>query len=716
MLRQLGRSSVARIATASRHSTQRQWNHARLILTTPTIQANGAAASGTASKQVIEKLYYSTTTSTDEDETATATSQAPEEQEVITGEEQVHEFKTETKRLLDIVANSLYSEKEIFIRELISNAADALEKLRHSQASDPSIDSGKPLEIRLWVDRDKQQFIIQDYGIGMTLEELNENLGTIARSGSKSFLEKLDKDGSANAKENIIGQFGVGFYSTFMVGEKIKVYTRSAKPGSKGYCWTTDGLGSYTVAEAENVAVGTKIVIELRDDCKSFGSHLTVDSIIKKYSNFVGFPIYLNDAEVNTVEPLWTKEKSQVSADDHKQFYRFIAGAWDDPQYTLHFKTDAPISIASVLYVPEKHMEALGERTEPGVSLYSRKVLIQPKSKGLLPDWLRFVKGVVDSEDIPLNVSRELLQDNILSKLRMVMTSRALRWLEGEAKKDASKYNDFFLDFGQFIKEGVCTDPMYKKDIAKLLRFESSTTKEGEMIGLKDYVDRKQESQNRIYYLLTPKRKYAEESPYTEMFKKKGVELLYLYETVDEFVVNHLKEFQGVELIAADSPEAATDPLLQQERDSSDSNATSLSEADSKELAKWMEETLGSDIVKQVDVSRRLEKFPAIVLEHESPAMRKMMQMMEGSAKMGQLPPTPTRLEINPDHAVMRGLFQIRQQNPDLAKMVAEQVYDNALCAAGVLDDPRSMISRLNTLLEISVNTAVEQDKKVSTS
>lgn len=330
------------------------------------------------------------------------------------------------------------------------------------------------------------------------------------------------------------------------------------------------------------------------------------------YVSFVGFPIYLNDAEVNTVEPLWTKEKSQVSADDHKQFYRFIAGAWDDPQYTLHFKTDAPVSIASVLYVPEKHMEALGERTEPGVSLYSRKVLIQPKSKGLLPDWLRFVKGVVDSEDIPLNVSRELLQDNILSKLRMVMTSRVLRWLEGEAKKDASKYNDFFLDFGQFIKEGVCTDPMYKKDIAKLLRFESSTTKEGEMIGLNEYVDRKQEGQNRIYYLLTPKRKYAEESPYTEMFKKKGVELLYLYETVDEFVVNHLKEFQGVELIAADSPEAATDPLLQQERDSPDSNTASLSESDAKELAKWIEQTLGSDIVKQVDVSRRLEKFPAI--------------------------------------------------------------------------------------------------------
>lgn len=322
----------------------------------------------------------------------------------------------------------------------------------------------------------------------------------------------------------------------------------------------------------------------------------------------------MNDTEVNTVEPLWTKSKGEVTEEQHKNFYRFIANAWDDPQYTMHFKTDAPISIASVLYIPERHMEMLGERQEPGVSLYSRKVLIQPKSKGLLPDYLRFVKGVVDSEDIPLNVSRELLQDNILSRLRMVMTSRVLKWLDGEAKKDPKKFNDFFLDFGQFIKEGACTDAMHKRDIAKLLRFESSTTKSGDLTSLEDYNGRKLENQESIYYLLTPKRRYAEESPYTEMFKKKGVELLYLYDTVDEFVVNHLSEFQGIKLVAADSPEAAADPLLQQDRPSAaeDGGAALLSEDDAKALAKWMETTLGTEAVKQVDVSRRLDKFPAI--------------------------------------------------------------------------------------------------------
>ncbi|KAI8581387.1 hypothetical protein K450DRAFT_232822 [Umbelopsis ramanniana AG] len=634
-----------------------------------------------------------------------------EENEVVTGKEEVHEFKTETKKLLSIVANSLYSEKEIFVRELVSNAADALEKLRHSQMMDQGLDSGKPLEIHISVDQSKKQFIIQDYGIGMTEEEINDNLGTIARSGSKAFLEKLDKDGSGS-KENIIGQFGVGFYSTFMVGNKIKVYTRSAKPDSKGYCWTTDGQGSYSLAEADNVAVGTKIVIELRDDCKQFSSKIEVDSIIKKYSNFVGFPIYLNGGKVNTVEPLWTKEKNSVTADQHKEFYRFIASAWDEPQYTLHYKTDAPITISSILYVPERHMEIIGQRQEPGVSLYSRKVLIQPKSKGLLPDWLRFVKGVVDSEDIPLNVSRELLQDNILSRLRTVMTSRVIKWLESEAKRDTKRYNDFFLDFGQFIKEGVCTDAMYKKDIAKLLRFETSATKDNEMISLKEYADRKKEDQKRIYYLLTPKRKFAEESPYFEAFKKNGIEVLYLYDTVDEFVVNHLREFQGLDLVAADSAEAADDPLLSLSTNDTTSGGQ-LSETDAKELAKYIQETLGNNVVKQVDVSRRLVNYPAVVLEHESPAMRRMMQMMQGSAKMEEPEAQPTRLEINPDHAVLKGLFKVRNEKPELAKMVTEQIYDNALCAAGVLDDPRSMVTRLNKLLEFSIENVVHQDKKV---
>jgi HSP90 family molecular chaperone len=279
----------------------------------------------------------------------------------------------------------------------------------------------------------------------------------------------------------------------------------------------------------------------------------------------------------------------------------------------LHFKTDAPLTISSVLYVPEKHMEMLGEeQSDPGVSLYSRKVLIQPKSAGLLPHYLRFIKGIVDSDDIPLNVSRELLQDNILSRLRQVMTKRVLKWLDTEAKKDPKKFNDFFLDYGQFIKEGACTDAMHKRDIAKLLRFESSKTTGGDMISLEQYNQRSQEGQKRIYYLLTPKRKYAEESPYTEMFNKKGIEILYLYDTVDEFVVNHLGKFQDYELVSADSPDLADDPLLQDDRSSAAMLGDALSDSDAKNLAGWIEKSLGDEVVKQVDVSRRLASYPAI--------------------------------------------------------------------------------------------------------
>ncbi|KAI8987219.1 Hsp90 protein-domain-containing protein [Pilobolus umbonatus] len=694
MLRPIIRSTVTALRASSRSISKSQL---RSTLSIPTVTRIIESSSAYSIGNTLLHHHYST------QHTAT-----PNE-EIVTGKEEVHEFKTETKRLLDIVSHSMYSEKEIFVRELISNAADALEKLRQMQAVNTGYDTEKPLEIRIDLDREKNQFILQDFGVGMTLEELNDNLGTIASSGSKKFLETLEKSGSTGTKESIIGQFGVGFYSTFMVGNKIKVYTRSAQPGSKGYCWTTDGQGSYSVAEADNVSVGTKIVIELRDDCKLFSSQIEIDSIIKKYSNFIGFPIYLNGKEVNTVEALWTKDRNSVTPEQHQQFYRFIANAWDDPQYTLHFKTDSPLAISSVLYVPEKHMEVLGEQIEPGVSLYSRKVLIQSKSAGILPHYLRFIKGVVDSEDIPLNVSRELLQDNVLSRLRKVMTSRVLKWLDNEAKKDPKKYNEFFLDYGQFIKEGACTDDMHKRDISKLLRFESSQTKNNEMISLEDYASRKKDGQKHIYYLLTPKRKYAEESPYTEMFKKNGVELLYLFDTVDEFVVNRLREFQGFDLISADSPEAAADPLLQSKREGEDH---ALTDDDAKSLAKWIETTLGDEVVKGVDISRRLSNFPAIVLEHESPAMRKMMQMMQGSARMEEVPPTPTVLEINPDHPVMKGIFNIRDNNPDLAKMITEQVYDNALCAAGVMEDPRSMITRLNKLLEITVNK-VDEEKKI---
>ncbi|KAG0003993.1 TNF receptor-associated protein 1, mitochondrial [Entomortierella chlamydospora] len=650
----------------------------------------------------------------------TSTDQDANEEKVI-GESKKKTFQAETRKLLDIVTHSLYSEKEVFVRELVSNASDALEKLRHSQLTDSKLDSGKPLEIHISVDEAKNTFTIQDFGIGMSEEEAISNLGTIARSGSKAFLENLKEEGNAGTtKDKIIGQFGVGFYSAFMVGSEIKVYTRSAQPGSKGYCWTSDGSGSYEIAEAENVAVGTKIVITLRDDCKDFAKEGTIEKIIKKYSNFVDYPVLLNNKKINAVQPLWTKDKNEITEQDHIQFYRYVAGAWDNPQFKLVYKTDSPLAISSLLYVPQRHMEILGmQREEPGVSLYSRKVMIQAKSKALLPEWLRFVKGVVDCEDLPLNVSRELLQDQSLSKLRQVLTGRIVKWLESESKSDPKAYNAFFEEFGNFIKEGVCTETESNRvNVAKLLRYESSAGASGEVFSLKEYVDRMKEGQENIYYTCVPKRQFAEESPYFEEFKNKGIEVLFLYDTTDEFVVNNLRqvgEHKLVSIDAADIQDKVLETPSTKEKESSETEKLSEEEAklEAENIADWFRQTLGMQ-VRKVDVSKRQMSYPAVVTEHDSPAVRKMMAMMSGAAKAGEnsMPPTPTSLEINVKHPIIKKVWSVKNQDPEFAKQIAEQIYDNALIAAGVLDDPRSMLKRLNTIMEASLSASATSKTK----
>uniref|UniRef100_A0A5F9CJJ5 Histidine kinase/HSP90-like ATPase domain-containing protein n=1 Tax=Oryctolagus cuniculus TaxID=9986 RepID=A0A5F9CJJ5_RABIT len=330
--------------------------------------------------------------------------------ESVHGSVSKHEFQAETKKLLDIVARSLYSEKEVFIRELISNASDALEKLRHKLVS-----GGQALpdmEIHLQTDAEKGTITIQDSGIGMTREELVSNLGTIARSGSKAFLEALQSQ--AEASSRIIGQFGVGFYSAFMVADRVEVYSRPAAPESQGHQWLSDGSGVFEVAEASGVKTGTKIILHLKPDCKAFSDEARVRDVVTKYSNFVSFPLYLNGKRINTLQAIWMMDPKGVSEEQHEEFYRYIAQAYDKPRYTLHYKTDAPLNIRSLFYVPETKPSMFDVSRELGssVALYSRKVLIQTKATDVLPKWLRFVRGVVDSEDIPLNLSRELLQES----------------------------------------------------------------------------------------------------------------------------------------------------------------------------------------------------------------------------------------------------------------------------------------------------------------
>ena len=420
----------------------------------------------------------------------------------MTGEKATYEFKAETKKLLDIVINSLYTERDVFVRELISNAADALEKFRHASITQTEVfDGHMPLEITVELDEEKNTLTITDTGIGMNKSELEHNLGTIAHSGSNTYLAELVE--AAKKDVSLIGQFGVGFYSAFMAGQSVRVQTRSWDK-SEGNEWVSDGTGSFTITEMNGLHRGTKIIIELKDDAKEYAQKYKIETIIKQYSAFVSFPIKLEGETINTVQALWTKNKNDVKDEEYNDFYKFVGNAATDPMYRLHFSADAPLAINALLFVPGENFEVFGfGKVDPGVNLYCQRILIDQHSKNILPEWLRFLKGVVDSEDLPLNISRQALQDNALvAKLRKVITKRFLKHLDEQAKNDPEQYLKFWSTFGLYLKEGVTSDYEYQKEIGKLIRFESSKSEAGTPISLADYVLRMNPDQEEIYVTL----------------------------------------------------------------------------------------------------------------------------------------------------------------------------------------------------------------------
>ncbi|MSU69898.1 MAG: molecular chaperone HtpG [Opitutaceae bacterium] len=602
------------------------------------------------------------------------------------------EFQAEIKQLLDIVIHSLYTEKEIFVRELVSNASDALEKLRHTRLIEKDLfDDQLDLEINVTTDDKAKTVTLQDFGIGMTRAELVENLGTIAHSGSKAFLRALGEGDQKNA--SLIGQFGVGFYSAFMVAKSVKVYTHSWRAGEPGHLWTSDGSGSYELEESDGQRRGAKVVIELKDDCAQFSQEWRMKEILERYSAFVTFPINLNGTRINTVQALWLRNKNEIKDGEYTEFYKFQAHAHDAPRLRLHFSADAPLAINALLFVPTSNTEKLGfARTEAAVSLYCRRVLIDAKPKDLLPEWLRFLKGVVDSEDLPLNISREMMQDRaLIEKLNRVITKRFLKFLEDEAKHRAEGYHEFYQEFGVFLKEGAALDLTHKDALVRLLRFESSLTEKGKTTSLGDYVSRLGTGQQEIYYLVGPNRAAIESGPYLEGFKARSLEVLFCYEAVDEYVMNNVREFDGKKLAAADHADVKLSDLPKP--------AGALSEEDTKKLTAWLKETLGARVA-EVKASDRLVDSPALALNADkfmSPHMRRMMKAMN---KDGADSPLRVNLEINPRSAVMKRLFATHTAAPEKARLVAEQILDNALISAGLLDDATPMVARLYKLLE----------------
>eukprot|EP00392_Amoebophrya_sp_AT5.2_P015689 g15905.t1 len=621
------------------------------------------------------------------------------------------EFKAETKKLLNIVAKSLYTDnmtgpagkwptagptidKEVFIRELISNASDACEKLRFLQASGKAPekvvggDEGEgqmKLKIELSCDDNLRVFTIQDYGIGMTKEQLVNNLGTIARSGSREFLEETaDQTAPGMAEQNstIIGQFGVGFYSAFVVADKIEVFTRSADAANVGYKWTSDGMGEFTVEELENYEQrGTKIVLHLKEDCAEFSKLYTVKQCAKKFSSFVDFPLFVNEEgafkELTKQEPLWLKSKA--TEEEHAEFYRFLSGtSYGDPFYTLSFASDVPLTIKSLFYVPE--------------DAPSRFFAKEP----------------------------EIGDTALMNKLSLAVVRRFLRFLDQQSKKDAAKYLKFYKNYSYYLKAGLIEDRdqgggRHKEELTKLLRFGVSTRPEGEMISLQDYVDNHLIStdngkQKNIYYYCVPNRETAMNSPYLEQFKERGRAVLLMHDDIDEFVISSaLDGFKDHKLIAIDAQDKDFELDLDEKTpEKGDGEKLELSAAQQDELKTWLKETLGQKVM-EVKFTERLVSSPAVVTSMLTPHMRKMMkQMMAAGGQQATgagsgADSVPMTLEISAKHPIMKTLFSIREQNAEVAKLSAELLFDNACIAAGMLDEPRSVLPRLNKILETMV-------------
>lgn len=627
------------------------------------------------------------------------------------GSEQ-REFRAEVRKVLNILTNSLYTNREIFLRELVSNASDALDKLRYraNRGETPRLPD-TPLEIRITLDKDAKTLTIADTGVGMTPEELADNLGTIAKSGSEDFLADLPqqegREGEPADASNIIGRFGVGFYSVFMVAEKVEVTSRPAFAEGEpaAWRWSSDGLGTFTVEECADAepARGTVIVAHLKEDAAEFLESYRVQSVIRKHSAFVPFPVLVDGERVNTQPALWREPKSSIKPEDYTAFYKHLTYDSADPLDVLHISVDAPVQFNALLYIPAATQDFFGaDRDFWGLDLYARRVLIQHRNKEVIPDWLAFLKGVVDTEDLPLNISRETLQENrVLMKISQTITKQMLGHLEKMAKERPELYAEFWKLHSKIFKLSY-QDFALRERVAALMRFNSSRLDDGDALtGLEDYMGRAPEGQKTFWYLSAPNREAARLSPHLERFRKKGIEVLFLFEPVDEFVMEGLgtyKEwnFKAVENAADDALDAFAD------KENETPSVTPLSEDDSRsfdDLLKRIKEILG-DRVTDVRVSHRLADSPAVLVSPDGGMTSSMEKLFRAMHKDDSVP--VKALELNRDHPLLRSLLRIFKADPQdkaLAGM-AELLFEGCLLREGYVKDPQALAGHANALME----------------
>ena len=616
-------------------------------------------------------------------------------------------FQSEVKQLLQLMIHSLYSNKEIFLRELISNASDAADKLRFKALSNPALYEGDgDLRVRVSFDADKGTITISDNGIGMTREQVIDHLGTIAKSGTKEFLTALGQDQAKNSQ--LIGQFGVGFYSAFIVADKVTVKTRAAgEEADKAVLWESAGEGEYSVADIEKKSRGTDVILHLREDEKEFLNEWRLREIIGKYSDHIGLPVEMLTKEyddegkecgekwekINKSDALWTRSKNDVSDEEYKEFYKHLSHDFADPVTWAHNKVEGNQAYTSLLYVPAKAPWDLFNREHKhGLKLYVQRVFIMDDAEQFMPNYLRFMRGLIDSNDLPLNVSREILQDNkITAALRKALTKRSLQMLEKLAKDDAEKYLQFWKEFGLVLKEGPAEDFANKETVAKLLRFASTHNDSSEQtVSLEDYISRMKEGQKAIYYITADSYVAAKNSPHLEFFNKKGIEVLLLSDRIDEWMLSYLTEFDGKQLQSITKADLDLGDLADKE----------------SETQKQQDEAFGSFIervknllgerVKTVRLTHNLTDTPAVVSTDNDQMTTQMAKLF---AAAGQpVPDVKYTFELNPEHHLVKKVADITDETEfaDWVELLLEQAM---LAERGSLENPAAFIKRINKLL-----------------
>lgn len=623
------------------------------------------------------------------------------------------EFQTEARQILHLMTHSLYSNKEIFIRELVSNASDACDKLRFEGISDDSLYEGDTeLSIQVEFDKEANTITISDNGIGMSRQDVIDHIGTIASSGTRKFLDKMTGDQAKDSQ--MIGQFGVGFYSSFIVADKVTLETRRAgAKADEGVRWESDGEGSFSLENIEQAARGTKVILHLKEAEAEFADQYRLKSVIKQYSDHISIPVMMSEAElddegnpkkdeagnpvsklerVNSAAALWARDKSEITEEEYKEFYQHVSMDFADPLSWIHSKVEGNQSYTSLLYVPTNPPMDLFDRDHKrGVKLYVKRIFIMDDSDQLMPNYLRFVKGVIDSADLPLNVSREILQQNkTIDRIRGASVKKVLGLLESVQKNDKEKYAAFWKSFGQVLKEGPIEDMANKERIAKLLCFASTHNNSAEQdITLDDYVSRMPESQEKIYYIIADNYTTAKNSPHLEVFKKKGIEVLLLSDRVDEWLVSHLNEFDGKKLQSVAR------------------GALDIDEEEDKEALEEAKATLASVLehatkvlegkVDEIRLSTRLTDSPSCLVLNEHDMSAQMQQIMEAAGQYA--PKAQPVLELNPDHTMVKKLNDITDDA--LFEDYAHLLFEQAQLAAGMpLEDPAGFVKRVNKLLD----------------